>query len=133
MVLTDFRIEFLSDNSHRQSRTLIRKELAHLKLSELEDLNSHLLKFEFLIRELKDAGGKPSEADLVAQLFVTLPVSYEAVVRTLENQSSTWRSVKTKHRNDKELESNNDAVFKKKSKPKLQGKYNGKCIFNSYI
>ena len=55
-----------------QTQTLIRKELACLKYRNGDDMNKHFMKFESLIRDLKAAGAKPEEADLVSQLFLTL-------------------------------------------------------------
>ena len=68
-----------------QGQTLVRKELANLKLLEGGNLNAHLIKFDNLVRQLKAAGAKPSEGDLISQLFITLPASYDAVVTALEN------------------------------------------------
>ena len=129
----------LQDNFQRkscQNQTLIRKELANLKLNEGGDLNSHLLKFDGLVRELKGAGATPSEHDLVSQLFVTLPVSFDAVVTALENLSDddlNMNTVRTrllaenqklKNRAAESVSSNVTAFTSKK---KFKPKFNGKC------
>lgn len=53
------------ERKSNQTQTLIRKELACLKLQDGEDMNKHILKFESLVRDLKAAGAKPEDADLV--------------------------------------------------------------------
>ena len=57
-----------------QGQTLVRKELANLKLLEGENLNEHLLKFDTLARQLRAARAKPSKGDLISQLFMTAGV-----------------------------------------------------------
>lgn len=67
------------------SQTLIRKQLAKLKMAEDSSIRDHLKTFDELIRKLKSAGAKLEEGDLVSQLFVTLPESYDPLVTALEN------------------------------------------------
>lgn len=67
------------------NQTIIRKELASLRLKEGDELNSHLIKFDSLVRQLKTAGAKLESADVISQLFLTLPESYDAIVTALEN------------------------------------------------
>lgn len=64
---------------------MVRKELARLRLRDGDDMSSHLLNFDSLIRQLKFAGAKPDESDLVSQLFLTLPESFYPIVTALEN------------------------------------------------
>lgn len=118
-----------------QNQTLVRKELAKLRLREGEDMNKHLLKFDSLIRQLKSAGAKPEEADLVSQLFLTLPESYDAVVTALENLPNEELTVsivkqrllaeesKKKQRTSEIVEEKITAFATKKKK----AKFNGKC------
>lgn len=120
-----------------QSQTIIRKNLAQLKLMEGGDLQSHLLKFDELIRELKTAGGKPTEADLVAQLFITLPAQYDAVVTAMENLDDEnlkltmvksrllGEECKQKSRSSDEQMQNNATAFS--SKKPFKARFNGKC------
>lgn len=67
------------------SQTLVRKQLALLKMKPGEDLRKHLLSFDELIRKLKTSGATLKENDVVAQLFVTLPEAFDPVVAALEN------------------------------------------------
>lgn len=67
------------------SQTLIRKQLAKLKMIEGSSVKDHLKIFDELIRQLKSAGAKLEEGDLVSQLFVTLPESFDPLVTALEN------------------------------------------------
>lgn len=71
------------------SQTLLRKQLALLKMKADEDLRKHLLLFDDIIRKLKTSGAQLSENDVVAQLFVTLPDSFDPVVAALENMKET--------------------------------------------
>ena len=56
------------DKGSCQGQTLVRKNLANFKLLENGSLNAHLIKF-----------------DLISQLFITLPASYDVVVTALAN------------------------------------------------
>lgn len=67
------------------SQTFVRKQLARLKMTEGESVKDHLKVFDELVRQLKSAGAKLEEADMVSQLFVTLPESYDPLVTALEN------------------------------------------------
>lgn len=55
----------------------LRKQLAKLEMAEDSSIRDHLKTFDELIRKLKSAGAKLDEGDLVSQLFVTRPQSYE--------------------------------------------------------
>ncbi|XP_062704285.1 uncharacterized protein LOC134286650 [Aedes albopictus] len=48
------------------SQTIIRKQLARLRMNEGEDVQTHLLEFEGLVRKLKTAGATLAESDLVS-------------------------------------------------------------------
>lgn len=48
-------------------------------------MKDHLKTFDELIRQLQSAGAKLEEGDLVSQLFVTLPESFNPLVTALEN------------------------------------------------
>ena len=118
-----------------QGQTLIRKELANLKLPDGGDLCAHFLKFDSLVRQLKSAGGNPSESDLVSQLFVSLPQSFDAVVTALENLPDDdlkltmvksrllGEDAKQKSRNLEKSE--NSVVFA--AKKNFKNKFNGRC------
>lgn len=53
-------------------------------MTDGEDLGSHLLKFDTILRDLKSAGAKLEEEDVVCQLLLSLPKSYDSVVTALE-------------------------------------------------
>lgn len=67
------------------TQNLVRKQLNRLKLRDGDSMRAHLLVFEDLIRQLKTAGAKIEEADLVILLFQTLPDTYDPLVTALEN------------------------------------------------
>lgn len=47
-------------------------------------MENHFLKFDRILRELKSAGAKMEDEDVVCQLLLTLPKSYDPVVTALE-------------------------------------------------
>lgn len=63
---------------------MLRRELINMKYNENNDMNKYLLEFERVVRELKSFGAKPEEMDLVCQLLVTLPNSFDPLVTALE-------------------------------------------------
>lgn len=67
------------------SQHLVRKQLNRLKLNEGDPMRPHLLAFDDLVRQMKTAGAKVDDADLVVLLFQTLPDSYDPLVTALEN------------------------------------------------
>lgn len=69
------------------SQTLVRKQLANLKMKKNDDLRKHFLLFDELVRKLKSSGATVTENDVVAQLFATLPEYFDPVVTALENMS----------------------------------------------
>lgn len=69
------------------SQTVLRKQLARLRMREGSSMRSHFQMFDELVRQLKTAGAKLEETDLVAQLFLTLPDSFDPLVTALENMN----------------------------------------------
>lgn len=66
------------------NRMFLRRELLTLKMTDGENLENHFLKFDRILRELKSAGAKMEDEDVVCQLLLTLPKSYDPVVTALE-------------------------------------------------
>lgn len=66
------------------NRMFLRRKLLTLTMKENENLESHLLTFEQILRDLKAVGAKMEEEDIVCQLLLSLPESYESVVTALE-------------------------------------------------
>lgn len=52
-------------------QTHVKRELFNLKHKEGQDLASHFVKFDELLRKLEAAGGSPSEEDKISYLFLT--------------------------------------------------------------
>lgn len=63
---------------------LLRRKLINMKYTENENINHYLLEFEKVVSELKAIGAKPEEMDLICQLLVTLPSSFDPLVTALE-------------------------------------------------
>lgn len=75
----------------------LKKKLLSMKLKENESLEKFILEFEEITRQLKAAGSKIAEEDLVCNILLSLPKSYEAVVTVLENiPNITFEMVKKK-------------------------------------
>lgn len=62
----------------------IRRKLLTMKYNENGAMKDHILEFDKNVRELKAIGGKPEEMDLICQLLLTLPRSFNPIVTALE-------------------------------------------------
>lgn len=121
------------------SQTLLRKQLARLRMKEGAPMRSHFAAFDELVRQLKSAGAKLEENDLVSQLFLTLPDSYDPLVTALENideNELTMETVKQRllgeeskraDRADYSIEEKSAAFVGGGGGGKKQKKFNGKC------
>lgn len=68
---------------------LLRKSLLTLKFNaNSQSLETHFLKFDKLIRELKSTGATLEETDIVCHLLLTMPNEYDNVVTALETLSA---------------------------------------------
>lgn len=71
------------------SQLLIRKALLTMKLNQsVETMESHFLKFDKLVRDLRSTGATLEETDIVCHLLLTMPSEYEVVVTALETLSA---------------------------------------------
>lgn len=66
------------------NRMFLRRKLLTLKMIEGANLEGHLSTFDKILRELKSAGAKMEDEDVICQLLLTLPESYDSVVTALE-------------------------------------------------
>lgn len=66
----------------------LRMRLAQMKLDG-NDMTTHFAKFDNVIRELRLAGAKLEESDLIVSLFLTLPDSYESLVNSIEGMDES--------------------------------------------
>lgn len=128
------------------SQLLLRKKLLTMKLKESDSLDEHFMKFESITRELKSVGGKLEEVNVVCQLLLTLPSSYDPIVtalETLEPQKLTLEFVKSKlldqemQRNNIQSEETTTAVFSSRFANKGKGsnfskKINQRKLFKCY-
>lgn len=70
------------------NQLILRRRLLTMKFTGGE-INDHFLQFDNTIRELRLAGAKLEEMDLVINLMLTLPRSYDALVTSLEGMDET--------------------------------------------
>lgn len=123
-------------------------------MKEGENLQEHIVKFDKIIRELKSAGAKIEEEDVVCHLLLTLPESFESVVTALETikaedlkiefvkgrllDTDTNRKTKSKDYSENP-ETDNEAVAMAASKLDVicyncgkKGHYKSDCKQNNY-
>lgn len=65
-------------------KLFLKKQFQELRLKEGENVKAFLLQFEKVLREMKAAGVKIEEEDVVCQLLLSLPKSYDALITALE-------------------------------------------------
>lgn len=70
------------------NRMFLRRKLLTYKMEKDDDLENHLLEFDKLVRDLKAAGAKIEDEDVVCQLLVSLSNSFESVSTALETLSA---------------------------------------------
>lgn len=118
------------------SQTFVRKQLAKLRMMEGSSVKDHLKTFEELIRQLKLAGAKLEENDIVSQLFATLPESFDPLVTALENlgEENLKLDVVRERLLAEELKKTDRAADSCQEKPaafqgskQKPGKFTGKC------
>lgn len=63
------------------------RKLLNLKTTTNEKLEDHFLKFDSIIRELKEQGTELNESDKVCHLLLSLPTKFDTVVTALETVS----------------------------------------------
>ena len=70
------------------TQLLIRKSLLTMMFNNKnEKLESHFLKFDKVVRELKSTGATLGETDIVCHLLLTLPPEYNTVLTAIETIS----------------------------------------------
>lgn len=67
---------------------MLKRELLTMKMQAGDTMNDHFLKFEKKMGELKNAGAKMDETEVIVNLFLTLPKSYDNLVTALQVISS---------------------------------------------
>lgn len=70
------------------NRMFLRRKLLSLKMEEGDDLAHHLLEFDKVLRSLKAVGANMEEEDIICQLLMSLPASYESVTTALETMKA---------------------------------------------
>lgn len=66
------------------NRMFLRRKLLSLKMGETDDLKKHLLEFDKTLRKLKAVGANMEEEDIICQLLISLPQTYDTVATALE-------------------------------------------------
>lgn len=80
------------------TKLLLKRELLLMKYQKGDDMKDHMVKFDSKIRELKSAGAKMEEDDIVVHLLLTLPDSYDNLVTaigTMDQSKVTLEIVKS--------------------------------------
>lgn len=81
-------------------RVQLRTEWQNLKMEDNGDLERHLRKFDQLTSDLENAGVRLSREDVVDQLLMSMPKSYEVTVQVMESMEKlTLEVAKGKLRN----------------------------------
>lgn len=71
------------------SQLLLRRQLLTMKFDEVNDIADHFVEFDRRIRDLKSAGAKLEENDIVCNLLITLPEAYDNLVIAIETMDQT--------------------------------------------
>lgn len=66
------------------NRFMLKRQLLSMRYDERERLQEHFLKFDQLVREIKGAGARMEEEDVICHLMLTMPESYDAVTTAME-------------------------------------------------
>jgi len=70
------------------SQLRIRKALLTLKFDAAADMmESHFLKFDRMVRELKSTGAAAEENDIICHLLLTMPQEYDMIVTAIETMA----------------------------------------------
>lgn len=78
------KLQEIYERKSISGQILLRRKLINMKYNDGENMKDYLLKFDKTIRDLKLTGAKPEETDIVCQLLVTLPKSFDPLVTALE-------------------------------------------------
>lgn len=66
------------------SQTYLRRKLLSLTFDESIPMEEFFLKFDTMVRDLKEAGGKIEENEIVSYLLLTLPSTYDPIISAFE-------------------------------------------------
>lgn len=69
------------------NRFQLKLRLLGLKYDERTKLESHFLRFDQLVRELRSVGARLDDEDVICHLMLTMPTSYESVNTAMETVS----------------------------------------------
>lgn len=100
-----------------------------MRFSENDRLQEHFLRFDQLVREIKGAGAKMEEEDVICHLMLTMPESYDAVTTAMEAVSEKltmdlvrrkYLDVEAKRKGQRHEAEPEEAAFAGRSKSKLK-------------
>lgn len=77
-------LEQIFERKSISGQIVLRRKLLTLKYDGKEHIKHHILKFETTLRELKSIGAKPEKLDIICQLLMTLPPSFDSLVTAIE-------------------------------------------------
>ena len=70
------------------SQLVLRKQLMSMKFDG-NDMQKHFARFDNIVRDLRLAGAKPEEQDLIVSLFLTLNEKYDALIESLNGMDES--------------------------------------------
>lgn len=115
---------------------LLRKKLVTLQMKPGDSVILHIQKFENIVREMKLAGTKMEDVDIISQLFLSLPDKFDPLVTALQNldgdkmnfnfvkERLLSEEMKLNQRYNEGIPENTAFASKKRFK---KNKFNGKC------
>ena len=98
-------LELMHERKGKPGQFAIRRKLLGIKMSETGDLDEYLNKFDKTLVELRAAGGKVTDDDIIWNLLMNLPESYNtftSIVENLSEENFTYEFVKKKLREEAE-------------------------------
>lgn len=98
-------LENLYEKKGLPGQLFLKRKLQSMKLSEGESVDTFLRNFDEVVRQLKSTGAELKDDDIICNLLLSLPKSFEVVVTVIENmptESLTLEFVKSKLRAEEE-------------------------------
>ncbi|KAK9738153.1 hypothetical protein QE152_g10106 [Popillia japonica] len=84
------------------SQVQLQRKIRNMQFKGKHSLNKYILEFEKTVTELKNAGGKVDDVEVISQLLASMPDQYQSVVAALDilfsqaNSTVTLDFVKSK-------------------------------------
>lgn len=111
------------------NRFILKRELLSMRFREGDRLEEHFLRFDKLVREIKGAGAKMDEEDVICLLMLTMPESYDAITTAMEAVTENltmdlvrkkYLDVEAKRKSLRHEADSEDAAFSGRMRTKLK-------------